>query len=137
MAREKDIKEELLKQMDKDFGGSTDADKDSARRIIESHRARVMRLKRIAAIGWLIAIIYAVGMHNLKVYLLEYDIGGVLTRNEFQLIRFSDAGLMMLIVIAVLLTYLTYCRSRTLTMLQICARLASIEEHLKRMSQDK
>jgi hypothetical protein len=137
MAREKDIKEELLKQMDKDFGGSTDADKDSARKIIESHRGQVIRLKWIAAIGWLITIIYAVGIHNLKIYLLKYDIGGVLTRNEFMLIRFSDAGLMVLIVVAVLLTYLSYCRSRTLTMLQICARLAGIEEHLKRMSEGK
>jgi len=137
MAREKDTKEELLRQMDKDFAGSTDADKDSARKIIESHRAQVTRLKWIAAIGWLITIIYAVGMHNLKVYLLNYNIGDVLTRNEFQLIRFSDAGLMVLIVIAVLLTYLSYCRSRTLTLLQICAHLASIEEHLKKMSEDK
>lgn len=137
MAGEKDIKEELLKQMDKDFAGSTDADKDSARKIVEYHKARVRRLKWIAGIGWLITIIYAVGLHNLKVYLLKYDIGDVLTRNEFQLVRFSDAGLMVLIIIAVLLTYLTYYSSRTLTLLQICARLASIEEYLKRMSKDK
>ncbi len=137
MAREKDIKEELLRQMDKDVAGSADADKNSTRKIIENHKARVRRLKWIAAIGWLITIIYAVGMHNLKVYLLNYNIGDVLTRSEFQLIRFSDAGLMVLIIIAVLLTYLSYYSSRTLTLLQICAHLASIEEHLKRMSEGK
>jgi len=134
MASEKDIKKELLRQMDKDFAGSTDADKDSAWKLIENHKARVRRLTWIAAAGWLITIIYAVGMHNLKVYLLKYNIEGVLTRNEFQLIRFSDTGLMVLIIIAVLLTYLTYSRSKTLTLLQICAHLASIEEHLKKMS---
>ena len=137
MASEKDIKEELLKQMGRDFAGSTNADKDSARKIIENHKARVRRLKWIAVTGWLITIIYAVGMHNLKVYLLKYEIGDVLTRNEFQLIRFSDAGLMVLIIIAVLLTYLTYCSSKTLTLLQIRAHLASIEEHLKKMSEGK
>ena len=137
MEKARDIKEELLRQMDKDVAGSTDADRNATRKIIESHRAQLVRLKWIAATGWLMTIMYAVGMHNLKVYLLKYDIEGVLTRNEFQLVRFSDAGLMVLIIIAILLTYLTYCRSRTLTLLQICARLASIEEHLKRMSGDK
>jgi len=137
MEKAKDIKEELLRQMDKDVAGSTDAAKNSVQKIIESDKAQVRRLTWIAVTGWLITILYALGIHNLKVLLLNHNIGDVLTRNEFQLVRFSDAGLMVLIVIAVLLTYLTYCRSRTLTLLQICARLANIEEHLKRMSEGK
>ena len=76
-------------------------------------------------------------MHNLKVYLLKYNIEDVLTREEFWLIRFSDMCLVVVILISVLLTYLVYAKSKTLTMLQICARLAGIEEHLKKMSQDK
>ncbi len=137
MAKENDIKEKLLKQMDKDSAEAADVSKNSAGKIIEKHKARLRKLKWIAAIGWLITILYALAMHNLKVYLLKYNIEGVFTREEFWLIRFSDMCLIVAILIPILLTYLVYTKSKTLTMLQICARLASIEEHLKKMSQDK
>lgn len=137
MAKENDIKEELLKQMDKDSAEATDVSVNSAGKIIEKHKTRLRKLKWIAAIGWLITILYALAMHNLKEILLKNNIGGVLTSNEFRLIRWSDTCLMVLIIIAVLLTYLIYSTSRTLTILQISARLANIEEHLKKMSQDK
>jgi len=137
MMTAKDLKEELLKQMDKDSPEAADTSVNSAGKIIERHKARLRKLKWIAAIGWLIAILYAVAMHNLKALLLKNNVNGVLTSDEFWLIRFSDTGLVALIIIAVLLTYLLYSTSRTLTILQINARLANIEEHLKRMSQDK
>ena len=137
MDKAKDIKEELLKQMDGYTVETTDVIATSARKIIEKHKTQLRRRKRIAAIGWLITFLYAVGMHNLKVYLEKYDIEGVLTREEFWLIRFSDMCLVVVILISVLLTFLAYAKSKTLTMLQICARLASIEEHLKKMSQGK
>jgi len=137
MEKAKDIKEELLKQMDGDSTGATEVSETSARKIIEEHKTRLRRLKWIAAISWLITIIYAVAMHNLKIYLLKYNIEGVLTRNEFMLERFSDMGLVVLILIALLLTYLVYSTSRSTTMLQICARLAGIEEHLKKIARDE
>ena len=137
MDKAKDIKEELLKQMDGDSVGTTDVSETSARKIIEEHKTRLRRLKWIAVISWLITIIYAVAMHNLKIYLLKYNIEGVLTRNEFMLERFSDMGLVVLILIALLLTYLVYSTSRSTTMLQICARLAGIEEHLKKIARDE
>jgi len=137
MAKENDLKEELLKQMDKDSAEAADVSKNSAGKIIEKHKVRLRKLKWIAAIGWLITILYAVAMHNLKVFLLDNKIEGVLTSDEFWLIRRSDTGLMVLIIIAVLLTYLIYSTSRTVTILQISARLANIEEHLKKMSRDK
>ncbi len=137
MTKENGLKEELLKQMDKDSAEAADVSKNSAENIIEKHKTRLRKLKWIAAIGWLITILYAVAMHNLKDILLKNNIGGVLTNNEFRLIRWSDTCLMVLIIIAVLLTYLIYSTSRTLTILQISARLANIEEHLKKMSQDK
>ena len=136
MAKEKDIKEELLKQMDDYSVETTDIISTSARNTIEKHKKRVRRQKWIAAISWLITGLYAVAMHNLKVYLLKYNMEDVLTRQEFWLIRFSDWGLIVAIIIPILLTYLVYAKSKTLTMLQICARLASIEEHLKKMSQE-
>jgi hypothetical protein len=136
MAREKDIKEELLKQMDGYSVETTDLISTSARNTIEIHKTRLRRQKWIAAISWLITFLYAVGMHNVKVYLLRYNTEDVLTRAEFWLIRFSDMCLVVVILISVLLTYLVYTKSKTLTMLQICARLACIEEYLKKMSQE-
>ena len=136
MAKEEDIKEALLKQMDGYSVETTDVLSTSARNIIETHKARLRRQKWIAAISWLITFLYAVGMHNLKVYLLRYNTVGVVTREEFWLIRFSDWGLIVVIIIPILLTYLVYAKSKTLTMLQICARLDSIEEQLKKMSQE-
>ena len=137
MEKAKDIKEELLKQMDGYSVETKDIISTSARKIIDKHKTQLRRRKWIAAISWLITFLYAVGMHNLKVYVFKYNIEDVLTREEFWLIRFSDMCLIVVILISVLLTYLVYAKSKTLTMLQICARLTSIEEHLKKMSQDK
>jgi len=137
MGKVKDIKEELLKQMDGYSIETTDVISTSSRKIIEEHKTRLRRQKWIAAISWLITFLYTVGMHNLKIYLLKYNTEDILTRQEFWLIRFTDMALIVVILISVLLTYLVYTKSKTLTMLQICARLASIEEHLKKMSQDK
>ena len=137
MAEENDLKKELLKQLDKDSGEAVEVSENSAGNIIEKHKTRLKKFKWIAAIGWLITILYAVAMHNLKVFLLKNKIEGVLTSDEFWLIRWSDTCLMVLIIIAALLTFLLYSSSRTLTIMQISARLAKIEEHLKQMSQDK
>ncbi|MHC4244790.1 MAG: hypothetical protein ACYS3N_13130 [Planctomycetota bacterium] len=137
MAKENDLKEELLKQMDKDSDETANVIANSARTIIEKHKARLKKFKWIAAIGWLITILYALAMHNLKEFLLKNYTVSVLTDNEFQLIRWSDTCLIVLIIIAVLLTFLVYSKSRTLTILQISTRLAKIEEHLKKISQDK
>jgi len=137
MVRENDLKKELLKQMDKDSTEVSKVSVNSARIIIEKHKNRRRKLKWIAAAGWLLTIIYAVAMHNLKVFLLDNKIEDVLTSNEFWLIRWSDTCLIVLIIIAVLLTFLLYSTSRTLTILQISARLAKIEEHLKQIAQEK
>lgn len=148
MDKSKDIKEELLKQMDGYSVETKDIISSSARTIIEKHKTQLRRRKWIAAISWLMTFLYAVGMHNLKVYLLKYNQNildlndyilrynqGLLTREEFWLIRFSDMCLIVAILISILLTYLVYTKSRTLTMLQICARLTSIEEQLKKLAQ--
>ena len=139
MTKANNMKEELLKQMDKDYVESTDVSVNSARKTIEKYKAKLRKLKWITAISWLITILYALVMHNLKVFLLKYNLQlqEFLTRDEFWIIRFSDIGLIVLILIAVLLTYLIYSTSRTLTIQQISARLANIEEQLKRMSQKK
>ncbi len=137
MAKESDLKEELLKQMDMNSSEATNPNVNSAWEIIEKHKTRLKKFKWIAVIGWLIKILYAVAMHNLKVFLLDKNIEGVLSSDEFWLIRRSDTCLVVLIIIAVLLTFLLYSKSRTLTILQISARLANIEEQLKQIAQDK
>ena len=137
MAKENDLKEELLKQIDKDSIEKINPNANEVRKIIEKHKTQLKKFKWIAAIGWLITILYAIAMHNLKDFLLKHNIEDVISSDEFWLIRWSDTCLMALIIIAVLLTFLLYSTSRTLTIMQISARLAKIEEHLKRMSQDK
>ena len=137
MTRENDIKEELLKQLDKNSVEATEVRAHSAKEIIEKHKAQFRRLKLSAAISWLITILYFVAMRIMKVFLLEGNLGNFLTEDELWLIRHLDTGLKVLIVIAVFLSYLVYSKSRTLTTLQVCARLANIEEYLKKMSQDK
>jgi len=134
MAKQKDIKEELLKQLDQD---SAEADKDSARKIIEDYRAQSRRLKMLTILSWAITAFYFFAMHSLKEFLLEGNLRSLLTENEFLLIGYMNMGTKVLIFIALLLTYLSYSKSKTLTMIQICARLANIEEHLRRMSQDR
>jgi heme/copper-type cytochrome/quinol oxidase subunit 1 len=134
MTKRSSIKEELLKQMDKNSVEATDVSLHSAREIIEKHKAQLRRLKWSAAISWLITILYFVGMHILKDFMLERNIEQYLTKDEFWFLRYSDTGLIVLIIISVLLSYLVYSKSRTLTILQVCARLANIEEYLKKMS---
>jgi len=134
MEKAKDIKEELLKQMDGYSVKTTEVSETSARKIIEKHKTRVRRRKWIATISWLITFLYAVGIHNVKIYVLKHSIEAVLTREEFWLIRYSDMTTIVMIIISVLLTYLVYAKSKTLTMLLICARLAGIEEQLKKIS---
>ena len=131
MAKKNDLKEELLKQMDKNSAEATDVSVNSARKIIEKHKAQLRKLKWITAISWLVTMLYFMPMNFLKsniMYLTEY---------ERWLVHHSDTGLKVLIVIAVLLTFSIYSKSRTLTIRQIHFRLINIEEHLKKMSQDK
>jgi len=132
MAKESNIKQELLKQMDKDSVEATGVSVNSAMEIIEKHKAQLRRLKWITAISWLVAILYFIAMHILKDFMLERNIEQFLTKDEFWFLRYSDTGLRVLVLIAVLLSYLIYSKSRTLTMLQVCARLANIEEYLKK-----
>ena len=137
MTKQSSIKEELLKQLEKNSVEATDVRVNSAGKIIEKHKDQLRRLKWSAAISWLITFLYFVAMHILKDFMLKSNFEQFLTRDEFWFLRYSDTGLKVLIVIAVFLSYLIYSKSRTLTILQVCARLASIEKYLKKMSQGR
>jgi hypothetical protein len=136
MPKDNDIKNELLNQLDKDRPQSDDTDKNSSQKVINRYIAQLKRLKRATIISWIITLLYWLGMHNLKVFLLDkYPSESLLTKNEFMLYSYSDMGMWVLIVIAVLLSVSMYYKSKTLTMLQISVRLAGIEEQLKRLSE--
>ena len=137
MAKEKDIKEELLKQLDKDSAATAGVTANSTWEIIGKHKVQLKTLKWIAAISWLITLTCVLFLHNLKVYVFKQGFDGIFSETEFWFIRRSDTVSVVLVVICILLAYLVYAKSKTLTLLQICARLAGIEEQLKRMSQDE
>jgi hypothetical protein len=134
MTKEKDMKEQLLRQLDKDSGDSSDADNNSAQKIFDNYKAQLKRMKWITIISWLVAILYWLAMFNLKAILSKEPYESLLTRQEFMLYKYIDVGLGVLVVIAVLLTILMYFKWKTLTMLQISSRLAGIEEQLKKIS---
>ena len=131
MAKENDLKEELLKQMNKNSTETADVSENSAGKIIEQHKAQLRKLKWITVISWLVTILYFMAMNFLKSNRMY------LTNNERWLVYRSDTGLKVLIVIAILLTFSIYSKSRTLTIRQIYVRLINIEEQLKKMAQDK
>ena len=137
MDKAKDIKEALLKQMDGDSTKTTEVSETLAQKIIYKHKIQLRRRKWIAVISWLITFVYVVALYDLKNFVLNNSIENVLTNNEFWLIRYSDLTMIVVVIISILLTYLVYAKSKTLTMLQICSRLAGIEEQLKKISQSR
>ena len=133
MAKENDIKEELLKQMDKDPDKMPEANIKSPKEIIAKDMARVKRLKWITVFSWLLVLVCFMAGAFLE-----------RARNSHALIDTEQVWLNSLIVIlqallliAVIFTISLYIRWRTLTIHKIQARLANIEMLLKKMSQDK
>ncbi len=133
MAKENDIKEELLKQMDKNFGKMPGDNMKSPKEIIARDITRVKRLKWITIFSWLLVFVCFVTGAFLE-----------RTRNSNALIDTEQVWLNSLIVIlqallliAVIFTISLYVRSRTLTIHKIQARLANIEMLLQKMAQDK
>lgn len=133
MAKENDLKEELLKQMDKDPNKILEANIKSPKEIIAKDMARVKRLKWITIFSWLLVFVCFVTGAFLE-----------RARNSHSLIDTEQVWLNSLIVIlqallliAVIFTISLYVRWRTLTIHKIQARLANIEMLLQKMAQDK
>ena len=133
MANETDIKEELLKQMEKNSNRTSDANIKSPQQIIVRDARRVKRLKWIAIFSWLLVAICFIA----TVFLEWARDSGVLIDIERAWLSSLVIILRAMFVIAIILTISLYIRSRTLTIRQIHIRLANIEELLKKMSQDK
>ena len=138
MAKENDLKKELLKQMDKDSDKIPEANMKSPKEIIAKDMARIRRLKWITTFSWLLVVAF-------------FIVGGII-ENAVPYPRLPDTTckavgeiilptlvvvLKALILISVFFTISLYVRSRTLSIKQIHIRLINIEEHLKKMSRDK
>ena len=133
MAKEDDIKEELLKQMDSGPHKKPEIRASSVDEIIAKDRARIKRLKWAAVISWVLVAFCLIP----AAFLEHAEESGVLTTNELVFLNSLALILRALLLIAIVLTVSLYMRSRTLTIHRIHARLANIEELLKKMSHDK
>ena len=138
MAKENDLKEELLKQMEKDSDKIPEANTKSSKEIIEKDLARIKRHKWITICSWLLAAaLFIVGsiIENAVPYPRFPDT----TRKAVGVVILPTLVVVLkaLILISVFFTISLYVRSRTLTIKQIHIRLINIEEHLKKLSQDK
>ena len=136
MATEKDIKKELLSQLEIDTPESP-KEEYTTEKILKKYKNQLKRLKKYAIISWIVTVLYLIVITNLKDYLLKNNIYAYLSKEWFWLIRYSDISTVVFVLISILFTYLVYYKSKTLTMLQICARLANIENYLKKISPDK
>ena len=135
MAKENELKEELLKQMDKDFGKMPRANMKSPNEIIAKDMVRIRRLKWITAFSWLLVFIGLV----ITEIAVPHPRFPDTTRKAVEVIILPTLVVVLkaLILISVFFTISLYVRSRALSMKQIHIRLTNIEEHLKKMSQDK
>jgi hypothetical protein len=138
MAKENDLKEELLKQIDKDSDKIPETNTNSAQEIIARDLARIKRLKWITICSWLLAAaLFIVG--GIIENAVPYPGFPSTTPKAVGVIVLPTLVVVLkaLILISVFFTISLYVRSRTLTIKQIQIRLIKIEEHLKKISQDK
>jgi hypothetical protein len=128
MVKDNDLREELLKQMDRDAGSSPNTPRTAAQAILAKDAARLRRTKRITVFSWLL----------LAAAFLASGVTGALSgfRSELWGIC-SIIGLQALLIIAVSFTVVLSFRARTVRMKQIQAALADIQDQLKSICQDK
>ncbi len=128
MAKDSDLREELLKQMDREADRSPNAARTEARAVLAKDEARLRRAKRVTAFSWIL----------LAAAFLASGVTGALSgfRSELWGIC-SIIGLQALLIIAAALTVGLSFKARTVKMKQIQAALADIQDQLKSMRQDK
>ena len=138
MAKENDIKEELLKQMDKDPDKTFNTGVNSVQEIFSKDMARVKRLKWLTTFSWLLVVAFFI-VGGIIENAVPYPRFPSTTRKAVGVIILPTLVVVLkaLILISVFFTISLYVRSRTLSIKQIHIRLINIEEHLKKMSQDK
>jgi uncharacterized membrane protein YcjF (UPF0283 family) len=129
MEKSHELRDELLRQMDKGAGEEApEASKRAVQAVLAKDARRLERLRRISLVSW---IAFAAAC-------LASGITGALTafKSETWLIA-TIIGVQALLIVAVALTVALSFRSRTLRMKEIQAALAEIQDKLRSLSQTK
>jgi membrane protein YdbS with pleckstrin-like domain len=128
MAKENNLREELLKQMEQNADKASNANQKLAQEILARDTARVRRMKRVTVFSWLLAIV-------------AFIVVGINESTEgIEKVWWMPGATFVvpaLLLIAVIFTISLYVRSRTLNLRQIQATLSEIQEQLKKISQNK
>jgi ABC-type uncharacterized transport system permease subunit len=128
MEKDSDLREELLKQMDRDFGGGPDSPQKAVQAILTKDVARLRRVKHLTISSWLL----------LAAAFLASGVTGALSGFRSELWGISSIiGLQALLIFAVSFTVVLSIRARTLKMKQIQAALADIQDQLRSISENK
>jgi prepilin signal peptidase PulO-like enzyme (type II secretory pathway) len=128
MAKENNLKEALLRQMNENSNMTSGLEAGSAHQVIARDTAAVKRGKKVATFAWMVLLIFL-----FVVAVIEFASGG---RPDW-LTPAAIVVFQALLIIAVICSVSLYVRSRTLGIHKIQASLTSIEELLKKMSADK
>lgn len=139
MTKENDIKDELIKQMEKNSANSSGANISSTQEIIDRDTARIKRLKWITILCWILVITLFIvtGIIETTSAHLRPGPDTVLEAAGIIILPTLIVILQGIILVAILFTISFYVRSRTLSIKQIHVRLANIEKQLKRISEDR
>jgi len=128
MAKENNLKEALLRQMDGNSNMTSGLDTRSAQQVLAKDAAAVKRAKKVTLFAWAVLLIF----------LFVVAVFEVISRGRPEWL--TPAAILVfqaLVMIAVICSVSLYIRSRTLSIHKIQASLTNIEELLKKMSQDK
>jgi len=128
MEKDSELRDELLKHMDRDAGAAPDASRPAIQAILAKDARRLKRLRRATILSW---IVFAAAC-------LASGIAGALTgfHSEAWLIA-TIIGVQALLIVAVAFTAALSFRSRTLRMKEIQAALAEIQDKLRSISRAK
>jgi polyferredoxin len=125
MNSEENLRDELLRQ-----NGESAQKADELRdKILAQDEARVTRMRRLAKLMWVLVVVCLVGAFMVRPLFPEA------VELKPQLVPLFITLFQGILLIAIIFTISFYIRSRTLAMRQIQARLAGIEEQLKRMTE--
>ncbi len=127
MTTERNLREELPRQN----SVGTQPEDELRDTVLARDLARVTRLRKLTIGSW---IVVAAGLVAAGVVRLVVPSPDIAVDKSLLVPTFIIVG-QALLLIAIFFTISLYVRSRTLTMHQIQASLAPIEEHLKKMSQ--
>ena len=128
MEKDSELRDELLKRMDRDAGAAPGASGPAIQAILDKDARRLRRLRRATILSW---IVFAAAC-------LASGATGALTgfHSETWLIA-TIIGVQALLIAAVAFTAALSFRSRTLRMKEIQAALAEIQDQLRSISQAK